>query len=124
MKVFLISWMFYGFFQAPLTIVKNSGDESKFNNYVFYQSDTESSNSQLTYSYRGQNEVIKLSQVKRISFKESVKRKKGITTYRVILVKTNNDKLEVEMDLVKLEVKNKNGKLESMGFGSVDKISF
>ena len=123
MKLFLISLILYGF-QTPLTVVKNNGDESQLNNFVFYQSDTQSSASSLTYSYRGQSKSIALNQVKRISFKESVRRKKGVTTYRVILVKTNNDKLEVEMNLAKLEGKNKNGKTESIGFGSIDKISF
>ncbi len=123
MKLFLISILF-SLSQTPVTIVKNNGDETLLSEYRIYQSDLKSSNSSLTYSYRGQGETVPFSQVKRISFKESLKRKKGVTTYRVILVKTNNDKLEVEVDLVKIEGKNKNGKVESMGFGSVDKISF
>lgn len=112
------------FAQAPVTVVKNNGDEITLTDVRFYQSDDTASINTLVYSYRGQDGKIPVSQIKRISFKESVKRKKGISTYIVILVKSDNSKLEVEMDLNRVEGLGKGGKTESMNLSSVDKISF
>ena len=89
-----------------------------------YQSNEKTSNEQIHYLIRGKQEQIKLSEVRRISFKETVQKKKGITTYRAILVKSNNDKLNVEIDLVKVEGLTEDGQMESLSFSTVDKISF
>ncbi|MEO1254453.1 MAG: hypothetical protein AAFY41_06150 [Bacteroidota bacterium] len=123
MKLFLISILFVAL-QDPVTVIKNNGDELLLSDYRIYQSSSKASASSLSYSHHGQKKSIALNQIKRISLKESVRKKKGVATFRVIIVKSNNDKLEVEVDLVKIEGKNENGKLESTGFGSVDKISF
>lgn len=123
MKTILI---IFGFFlmQNPITVVKNNGDELQLENVKIYQSESQGSGEELNYSYRGEGATLAFEKIKRISFKESIKKKKGITTYRVILVKSDNSKLEVEIDLVKLEGTAKSGKVESMNFSSVDKISF
>ncbi|MEO9869580.1 hypothetical protein [Ekhidna sp.] len=123
MKVLLIGLIF-SFAQAPATIVKNNGEQIVLSEVLFYQTGESGSSEKIIYSYRGSNSSISLKQVKRISFKETVKRKKGIVTYKVILVKNNNDKLEVEVDMVRLEGKNKNGKSVSMNCSSIDKVSF
>lgn len=123
MKTLLIS-LILAFTQNPMTIVKNNGDEMGLSNVMIYQSVSAGSTTGLNYSYRGENANVTFKDIKRISFKETVKRKKGIVTYRVILVKSDNTKLEVEMDLVKLEGTSNSGKKESMNFSSIDKISF
>ncbi|MEQ9466321.1 MAG: hypothetical protein RLN88_02865 [Ekhidna sp.] len=123
MKI-LLTILVLSFIQAPVTVVKNNGDEVVLTEVRFYQTDDIASVNMLAYSYRGQEGKIPISQIKRISFKESVKRKKGIATYMVILVKSDNSKLEVEMDLNRLEGIGQNGKAESMNLTSVDKISF
>lgn len=123
MKTLLIT-LVLSLLQSPLTVVKNNGDQLGLTNVMIYQSDTSGSSNSLNYSYRGENAQVAFKDIKRISFKETVKRKKGITTYRVILVKTDNSKLEIEIDLVKLEGMGTSGKKESMNFSSVDKISF
>lgn len=121
-SVFIICLSFL--FQSPAVVVKHNGDEVNIKNALIYQSEGGGSPSQLSYAYRGVSSQIALSQVKRISFKEVVSKKKGITTYRVVLVKKNNDKMEVTMDLSRLEGVGQNGKKESMNFSSIDKISF
>ena len=123
MKLFLIT-LILPFIQAPVTVVKNNGDEILLSDVRFYQTDDTASINMLSYSYRGQDGKVPVSQIKRISFKESVKRKKGISTYLVVLVKSDNSKLEVEMDLNRLEGIGQSGKAESMNLSSVDKISF
>lgn len=123
MKTLLITLVF-AFFQNPLTVVKNNGDQLSLSNAVIYQNETNGSSSSLNYSYRGESAQVLFKNIKRISFKETVKRKKGVTTYRVVLVKSDNNKIEVEIDLVKLEGMGESGKKESMSFGSIDKISF
>ena len=123
MKMFLLI-LALSLFQTQVTVVKNNGDQIGLSNVMIYQNETTGSSDLLDYSYRGEDVKIAFKDIKRISFKETVKRNKGVTTYRIILVKTNNDKLEVELDLVKLEGIKESGKKESMNFGSVDKISF
>lgn len=123
MKMLLII-LLSSFFQTPLTVVKNNGDQLGLTDVLIYQNNEVGTAGSLSYSYRGEKNEVEFKDIKRISFKETLKRKKGITTYRVILVKSNNNKLEVEIDLVRLEWTNKSGKKESMGFSSVDKISF
>ncbi len=110
--------------QDPVSVVKNNGDQVDLSNVMIFQNETSGSSNSINYSYRGENSTITFQDIKRISFKETVKRNKRITTYRVILVKADNSKLEVEIDLVKLEGIGKSGKKESMNFSSVDKISF
>lgn len=112
-------------FQGPsVTITKFNGDQFDLNNARIFQEDEVASGKQLSYFYRDQVAAITISDIKRISFKETVKRKKGITTYRVILVKNSNDKLEVEMNLVRVEGIGVDGKEESINLSSVEKISF
>ncbi len=123
MKLLIITFLLL-FSQTQVTVVKNNGDQIVLKNIKMFQSEELSSSNNLRYSYRGEESEIAFDEVKRISVKETVQRKKGITTYRVILVKRNNDKLEVDIDLLKLEGTNDNGKLESMNLSSVDKISF
>ncbi|WP_420318419.1 hypothetical protein [Ekhidna sp.] len=110
--------------QSPITIVKNNGDEIRLSNVQIYQNEKKSSADLLNYTYLGNVESIKIREIKRISFKEALEKKKGVTTYRVILVRSNNDKLEVQLNLAKVEGINNEGKKESLGLGSVDKISF
>jgi hypothetical protein len=112
------------FLQSPLTVVKNNGDQVVLTKAQIYQTEKDASKESIFYSYRGKVENVSLKEVKRISFKETLKKKKGITTYRVVLVKNNNDKLEVELNLVKIEGVNSEGEKESMNLSSVDKISF
>ncbi|WP_370086568.1 hypothetical protein [Ekhidna sp.] len=123
MKTALIIILF-SLFQTQVTVVKNNGDQVVLKNIKVYQSEGQSSSDALIYSYRGEDSNISFKEVKRISVKETLQKKKGVTTYRVILVKSNNDKLEVDIDLIKLEGTNENGKVESMNLSSVDKISF
>ncbi len=123
MKTLLIILVLF-FAQGPLTVVKNNGDQLSLTNVSFLQSEGSGSSTSLNYSYRGETNNIAFKNIKRISFKETIKRKKGVTTYRVILVKADNSKLEVEVDLVRMEWTGKAGKKESMSFSSVDKISF
>ncbi|WP_436517081.1 hypothetical protein [Ekhidna sp. To15] len=123
MKILLIT-LVLSLAQSPVIIVKNNGDQLDLSNVVIFQSETNGSSNSIRYSYRGEKAKMDFEQLKRISFKETLKRKKGVTTYRVILVKSNNNKLEVEIDLVKLEGIAKSGKVETMNFSSIDKISF
>lgn len=123
MKVLLIAILF-SFVQSPVTVVKNNGEQIVLSQAIFYQKQNDGTKNVINYSYRGKPGSIKIGDIKRISFKETVRKKKGIPTYRVILVRSNNTKLEVEMDMVKVEGMTADGKNESMGFGSVDKISF
>lgn len=114
----------FSLFQTQVTVVKNNGDQVVLKNIKVFQSEEHSSSDELLYSYRGENSSIAFGDVKRISVKETLQKKKGVTTYRVILVKSNNDKLEVDIDLIKMEGTNEYGKVESMNLSSVDKISF
>ena len=123
MKLLLIAILF-SFIQSPVTVVKNNGDQIVLSQAVFYQNENAATKDLISYSYRGKPGSIQIGNIKRISFKETVKKKKGIPTYRVILVRNDNTKLEVEMDLVKLEGVTADGKSESIGLGSVDKITF
>lgn len=123
MKLILIAILF-SFFQSPVTVVKNNGDQVVLKEFIFYQDQESGTKDSIVYSYRGQPGSIKIGELKRISFKETVSKKKGIPTYRVVLVRNNNSKLEVELDLVKVEGITSDGKAESMNFSSVDKISF
>ncbi|WP_421762746.1 hypothetical protein [Ekhidna sp.] len=110
--------------QSPITIAKKNGDQIVLTDVMIYQTEEMGSPNSINYSIRGKKEKISVDKVKRISFKETIGKKKGITTYRIILVKNNNDKLEVEMNLVKIEGKDKEGKTASMSLSSIDKISF
>jgi len=123
MKVVLVAILF-SFFQSPVTVVKNNGDQVVFKEFIFYQDQESGTKDLITYSYRGKPGSFKIGEVKRVSFKETISKKKGVPTYRVVLVRNDNTKLEVEMDLVKIEGVTADGKTESMNFSSVDKISF
>ncbi|MEO9485294.1 MAG: hypothetical protein ABJG47_17685 [Ekhidna sp.] len=123
MKLLVIT-LVLSLFQNSLTVVKNNGDQLSLSSVKIYQNETNSSPNELSYTYRGESYNVLFRDIKRISFKETLKKKKGVTTYRVVLVKSDNNKLEVEIDLVKLEGMNTSGKSESMNFSSIDKISF
>ncbi|WP_424961576.1 hypothetical protein [Ekhidna sp.] len=123
MKLLLIAILF-SFAQSSVTIVKNNGDQIVLSRAMFYQKQDAGTKDIISYSYRGKPGSIKINEIKRISFKETVRKKKGVPTYRVILVRSNNTKLEVEMDMVKVEGMTADGKSESLGLGSIDKISF
>ncbi|MEQ8629131.1 hypothetical protein [Ekhidna sp.] len=123
MKLLLIAILF-SFTQSPVTVVKNNGDQIVLSQALFYQNQNTGTKDVINYSYRGKPGSIKIGDIKRISFKETVRKKKGVPTYRVILVRSNNTKLEVEMDMVKVEGTTADGKSESLGLGSIDKISF
>ena len=110
--------------QAPVTVVKNNGDQLGLSKVKIFQEDTNGSTTSINYSFRGEGRSVTFSEIKRISFKETIKKKKGVTTFRAILVRADNSKLEVEIDLVRLEGVGKSGKMESMSFSSIDKISF
>jgi len=121
---FVLLALLFVFNQDQITVVKNNGDVIVFTDATIFQQENEGSNQGLSYSYRGKVETITLDKIKRISFKETIKKKKGITTYRAILVRTNNTKLEIDIDLVSIDGVTDVGKNESMSFSSVDKISF
>lgn len=121
--MYFITILFF-FIQSPITIVKKNGDQIVLTDVMIYQSESMGSPDMLTYSIKGKKEKIKVQQVKRISFKETVRKKKGVTTFRIILVKDNNDKLEVELDMLRIVGRDKEGKKESMNLSSIDKISF
>lgn len=112
------------FQQQSLTLVKNNGDQIELTDVKIYQKANAPAADALYFSYRGKEGKIEMSNLKRISFKETMHKKKGVTTYRAILVEKNNDKLEVSIDFVRVEGMNEDGKVESMGLSSVDKISF
>ena len=48
---------------------------------------------------------------------------KGITTWKVLLVTSTNDKMEVEMNLVKVKGINEQGKEESYSANVINKIT-
>ena len=78
----------------------------------------------LVFREHNQSKQIPLSQLKRINLKESISRKKGITSWLVILVERSNAKHEVEMDLIEVKGKNDSGREEVISANSINKISF
>ena len=112
------------FSQGSVTIVKNNGDLVVLQEATFYQGDKTGTRNTINYAYRGREESIKVSDIKRISFKETLKKKKGNATYRAILVRKNNTKLEIELQMLRVAGLTPAGKSVSLNLSSVDKISF
>lgn len=121
---FLVIVLSVHFIQSPAIVSKNSGDEIRLNNYMVFQENLKGAAKQLKYAYRGDQRSIEIQDLKRITLKETLKRKKGIATFRAVLVKKDNVKLEITIDLVRIEGIGENGKEISINFSSVDKISF
>ena len=61
------------FSQGSVTIVKNNGDLVVLQEATFYQGDKTGTRNTINYAYRGREESIKVSDIKRISFKETLK---------------------------------------------------
>lgn len=109
--------------QTSGTLTKNNGEQIQLKSVEFYQQQDNSSSTSLNYTFRGKNSTINISELKRVNLKESLDRKKGITTWKALLITKKNEKYEVEIDLVEVTGVTGEGKTESYSANVIDKIS-
>jgi len=123
MKFFCLLSLIYTL-QNSGYITKNSGEEIPLNDIMLYQSPENGKSDMLLYNYRGEERSISINEVKRINLKENLNKKKGITTWNVLIVTRKNEKYEAQLDLVEVRGTNSEGKQEIISSSVINKISF
>lgn len=121
MKILVLLVLFS--FQSSGLITKNNGEQIQLKGVEFFQNQDNGSGSSLKYVYRGKSSTIDLGELKRVNLKESLGKKKGVTTWKTLLITKKNEKFEVELDLVEVVGVNNEGKKESYSANAIDKIS-
>ncbi|GAB4244217.1 MAG: hypothetical protein Tsb0034_22360 [Ekhidna sp.] len=111
------------FSQQSAVVVKNNGEEIKLTDITIFQKPNIPSKSAISYSFRGQKRTLDYSAIRRINLKESLGRKKGVTTWKALLVTRENEKFEIEVDIVEIGGKNEEGKEEVYSSHTINKIS-
>lgn len=121
MKYIFIVLVFYS--QLGGTITKNNGEQIALSKIEIFQKQNVATNTTITYNYRGSQTSMDISKLKRINLKESLARKKGVTTWLALLVTDKNEKYEVKIDLVQVKGINSDGKEEVYSSNVINKIT-
>lgn len=121
MKYLFIVLVFYS--QLGGTITKNNGEQIALRKIEIFQKQDVATNTTITYNYRGSQTSMDISKLKRINLKESLARKKGVTTWIALLVTNKNEKYEVKIDLVQVKGINSDGKEEVYSSNVINKIT-
>lgn len=122
MKFILIS-LFFVFSQGSALVVKNNGDQIRLSNVELYQTSDQPTTT-LVCEFRGEELLLEINDLKRMNLKESMERKKGITTWNALLITNANEKYEVLIDFIEIRGINQDGKEESYSSSIINKISF
>lgn len=122
MKIILIS-LFFVFSQGSALVVKNNGDQIRLSNIELYQTNDQPTTT-LVCEFRGEELLLEIDDLKRMNLKESMERKKGITTWNALLITKANEKYEVLIDFIEIRGINQDGKEESYSSSVINKISF
>lgn len=120
---FLAILSLVSFLQGEALITKNNGDEIRLSNVQFYQAEEVPSTKSVYFIYRGEKRSISINELKRINLKESLGKKKGISTWSALLITNENEKFEVSFDFIQLTGINEEGKEETYSSSIIDKIS-
>ncbi|MBC6401747.1 MAG: hypothetical protein GDA42_12060 [Ekhidna sp.] len=105
------------------SIAKKNGEIIRFSDISVYQErDTKAKS--LTFSKGNRLKTIEISELRRINFKESIGKSKGVTRWLAVLVEKNNVKHEVEIELHEIRGVNSDGEEFSLSANTIDKISF
>lgn len=110
--------------QTSCTIVKNNAEEVKLSSLVIHQSTTSTSYDQLVIVINGKKGSMNLKELRRVNLQESLGKKKGVTTWKALIVKKNDQKIEVQLDLIKVSGTSPSGEKMAFMSGSIDKILF
>lgn len=110
--------------QTHCAVIKNNGDEIKISELVIHQSATSTSFDQLVTFHQGKQHVFELKNLKRVNLQESLGKKKGVTTWKALVVKRNDQKMEVKLDLIRISGTTTSGKKIELSASVIDKISF
>lgn len=122
MKIILIS-LFFTFAQGSALVVKNNGDQIRLSKIELYQTNDQPTTT-LVCEFRGEELLLEIDDLKRMNLKESMERKKGITTWNALLITKANEKYEVLIDFIEIRGINQDGKEESYSSSVINKISF
>lgn len=109
--------------QQVVVVTRNNGDELRITSIDFLQGSKRSDIQSITFKEKGETKTLLLSELKRINLKEVASRK-GITNWNAILVKTNNEKVEVLLPLDRIYGVDEAGNKIKISSSSIDKISF
>jgi hypothetical protein len=122
--LFLILAFLYPNVQTSCVIVKNNGEEVKLAALVIHQSTTSTSFDQLNFVSNGKKQTLDLKDLKRVNLQEAIDKKKGVTTWKALIIKKNDQKMEVNIDLIKISGTNASGEKMVFMSASIDKILF
>ncbi|MEQ9405913.1 MAG: hypothetical protein RIM99_20135 [Cyclobacteriaceae bacterium] len=123
-KIVFIFFLMYSEQSTSALVVKNNGDEVELSNVCLYYGSSESCSAKATFMYNGKLKEWDFSEVKRINLKEVKSRKKGVVTWKALLIRRDNEKFEVEIQLDRIEGDNPSGEKIEISGGAIDKISF
>lgn len=122
-KLFMLLLSVQFLAQQVVVVTKNNGDELRITSIDFLQGSKRSDIQSITFKEKGETKTLLLSELKRINLKEVASRK-GITSWNAILVKTNNEKVEVLLPLDRIYGVDEAGNKIKISSSSIDKISF
>lgn len=123
MKVFVFLLFSQYSTQQTIVVTKKSGEELSFTSIDFFQGNKRSDVQAITYWEDDKTRSLPISELKRINLKK-VSSKKGITNWNAILVKLDNQKLEVILPLDRIYGIDGTGNEIKISSSSIDKISF
>ncbi|MBC6425448.1 MAG: hypothetical protein GDA51_03070 [Ekhidna sp.] len=105
------------------SIAKKNGEIIRFSDISVYQ-ERDTKAKALTFFKGNRLKTIEISKLRRINFKESIGKSKGVTKWLAVLVEKNNVKHEVEIELYEIRGVNSDGEEFSLSANTIDKISF
>ncbi len=110
--------------QSGITVTKKNGDEIRLSNITVVQSPDVSSDQYISFKSNGKDWTLTLNSIRRINLKSVSSRKKGVPTWEALLVKKDNQKLEVQLDLVRIIGSDSSGGTVEISSNTIDKLSF
>lgn len=113
--------------QNPVSVFRKNGEEVQYKTIEIVQEGQVKSSargSTLVFSSRNKRIYKKIGEIRRINLKELENRKKGISTWKALLITTSNEKLEVTFRFSEIRGVAEDGDSSSIPSGSIDKISF
>lgn len=125
MKLVGVMLLAFWFGSQPdqFTVVKKNGDVLTIREPRLFQSNARSTRD-IIFSLNGKSESVPISQIKRINLKSVASKSQGVTTWNALLVKRNDQKLEVRVALYRVVGLDQQGNKTKVSSSAIDKISF
>ncbi len=110
--------------QEVFVVIKQNGDQIMLKNLKIVQGEDVVSDQALIFSSNGKKMSQPLSDLRRLNLKDDVQKKKGVVTWNALLIKSNDKKLEIQIEIARITGINESGNLVEIPGGSIDKIIF